>query len=221
MTDAPAGGARVSTRPAPPAAETLLHAALDLFARLDYSTVTIKDIAQQTGCNPSLIYYYFDNKEELFLRAIEMTVADAFGKFEALSTRDGRGSPEEVISAWIEIHITQFVLMQKLAKVSLDYASTRTRTASLDEAIRQFYDKESVVLGQAIKDGLAQGVFRPATKPKQMALFISTFLDGTLFRSMMFPEFNYRAAIRHMRLLVLNELRGAAAPAPHQTGSEA
>ena len=101
VSDAPAGGARVSTRPAPPAAETLLRAALDLFARLDYSTVTIKDIAQQTGCNPSLIYYYFDNKEELFLRAIEMTVADAFGKFEALSTKDGsadRGSPDEVIS---------------------------------------------------------------------------------------------------------------------------
>ncbi len=210
VSDAPAGGVRVSTRPAPPAADTLLRAALDLFARLDYSTVTIKDIAQQTGCNPSLIYYYFDNKEELFLRAIERTVADAFGKFEALSTKNGaddRGSPEEVISSWIEIHITQFVLMQKLAKVSLDYASTRNRTAGLDEAIRQFYDKESVVLGGAIKDGLAQGIFRSSIKPKQMAVFISTFLDGTLFRSMMFPEFNYRAAIRHMRTVVLNELR--------------
>ena len=59
----------------------------------------------------------------------------------------------------------------------------------------------------AIKDGLAQGIFRSSIKPKQMAVFISTFLDGTLFRSMMFPEFNYRAAIRHMRTVVLNELR--------------
>lgn len=210
-----AGGAAVRARARPEAgrqpggkpngaADTLLEAALDLFARQDYSTVTIKDIARQTGFNPSLLYYYFDNKEELFLRAIELTVATAFEKFEALD--DHPDSPEAIIASWIEVHITQFVLMQKLAKVSLDYANTRNRTAKLDEAIRQFYDKESVVLGRAIKDGIDRGLFRPV-RPKQMAVFISTFLDGSLFRSMMFPEFDYAAAIRHMRTVVLDQLR--------------
>ena len=204
VTQAPSGGVRVSTRPVAPAADTLLRTALELFARLDYSTVTIKDIAHATGCNPSLIYYYFENKEQLFLHAIEMTVEDAFEKFEALRAR--KETPDAVISSWIEVHITQFVLMQKLAKVSLDYAGTRNRTARLDAAIRKFYDKESVVLGQAIRDGLAQGIFRPTARPKQMAVFISTFLDGTLFRSMMFPDFDHRAAIRHMQTTVMNQL---------------
>jgi AcrR family transcriptional regulator len=186
------------------AADTLLRVALDLFARQDYSTVTIKDIAKETGFNASLIYYYFESKEELFLRAIELTVETAFQKFEAI--REQADSPEAVISSWIEIHITHFVLMQKLAKVSLDYASTRNRTQKLDAAIRAFYDKEAIVLGQAIRDGLRQGVFR-RTQPRAMAVFISTFLDGTLFRSMMFPEFDYRTAIRHMRSVVLDHLR--------------
>jgi hypothetical protein len=40
-----------------------------------------------------------------------------------------------------------------------------------------------------------------------MAVFISTFLDGALFRNIMFPEFDYRAAIRYMRDVVLDHLR--------------
>jgi AcrR family transcriptional regulator len=186
------------------AAETLLRVALDLFAKQDFSTVTIKDIAKETGFNPSLLYYYFDNKEELFLRAIGLSVETAFKKFEAIRTASG--TPDSVIASWIEIHILQFVLMQKLAKVSLDYASRRTRTRQMDQAIRQFYDKEAVVLGQAIKDGIEQGLFKP-TPPKAMAEFISTFLDGALFRNMMFPDFNYKAAIRNMRGVVLHLLR--------------
>jgi AcrR family transcriptional regulator len=188
----------------PSASETLLNAALNLFAEQNYSTVTIKDIARATGFNPSLIYYYFGSKEELFLKAVELTVGVAFDKFDRI--RDHANSPEEVISSWIEIHIMEFSLLQKLAKVSLDYASTHKGNDRIDKAIRQFYDKESLVLGQAIREGVESGIFRP-TKPKQMAVFISTFLDGALFRNMMFPEFNYRMAIRNMRAIVLDRLR--------------
>jgi TetR/AcrR family transcriptional regulator, upper aerobic nicotinate degradation pathway regulator len=205
-TKAPRGRLRsVSKSDASPAtSETLLNVALDLFADQNYSTVTIKDIAKATGFNPSLMYYYFGSKEELFLKAVEMTVAAAFEKFEKI--RDNAKSPDEVIASWIEIHITQFHLMQKLAKVSLDYASTHNRTEKIDEAIRTFYEKEAVVLGQAIREGVESGIFKP-TRPKQMATFISTFLDGALFRNMMFPDFNYRAAIRSMRTIILDRLR--------------
>src|SRR5262249_25900564 len=43
-------------------ASALLRIALDLFAAKNYSTVTIKDIAEATGMNASLIYYYFGSK---------------------------------------------------------------------------------------------------------------------------------------------------------------
>jgi len=224
----PRAGGRATARktPAPAAAPTLGHAsketaapapverasltidslqvaALDLFAQLNYSTVTIKNIAEVTGFNTSLIYYYFANKEELFLKAVEMTVEEAFNKFEAIRQRTQ--NPQEIIASWIEIHITEFVLLQKLAKVSLDYASTHTRTERIDRAIRKFYDKESIVLGRAIRDGIRIGVFLPVNA-KQTAIFISTFLDGSLFRNVMFPDFNYKTAIRHMRTIVLEHL---------------
>jgi TetR/AcrR family transcriptional regulator, upper aerobic nicotinate degradation pathway regulator len=185
-------------------AEALKRAALDLFAQQNYSTVTIKDIAAATGINSALIYYYFGSKEDLFLRAVETTVEEAFRKFD--DVRASAQSPDTIIAVWIEIHILQFVLLQKLAKISLDYASTRNRTARIDRAIRIFYDKEQVVLGEAIQAGIVSGLFRPVD-PERMSVFISTFLDGCLFRSVMFPRFAHRRAIEDMRNIVLEHLR--------------
>lgn len=186
------------------AAETLQRVALDLFARQNYATVTIKDIAAATGFNPSLIYYYFGSKEGLFLKAIERTVDEAFLYFAAISDRTN--DPVKIISFWIEVHVQRYAQLQKLAKISLDYASTLERTDPADEAIRRFYDREAMVLGKAIKDGMASGQFRPGNA-KAAALFISTFLDGSLFRKVLFPEFDARKAIRHMRKVILTYLR--------------
>jgi AcrR family transcriptional regulator len=100
--------------------DIMCRVALDLFAEQNYSTVTVKDIALAAGMNPSHLYYYFDNKEELFMRTIARVVEEAFDQFAAV-TRTAR-TPEAVISAWIDLHIRQFVQFRKVAKMSLDYA---------------------------------------------------------------------------------------------------
>lgn len=185
-------------------AQTLQRVALDLFARQNYSTVTIKDIARETGFNSALIYYYFGSKEGLFLEVVEATIEEAFRQFETIS--ENAKSPDEIISHWIETHITHFALMQKLGKISLDYASTHNRAPHIDQAVHRFYGKESIVLRRAIQSGIAQGVFRKVNIQETIT-FISTFLDGCLFRAVIFPKFNYRAAIRSMRRVAFKQLR--------------
>jgi AcrR family transcriptional regulator len=197
-----ASGRRTRQRPSD-VAKMLEKIALDLFADQNYSAVTIKDISKSTRVNASLIYYYYANKEDLFLHIVEATVERAFRKFDAIVAPVV--SPEETISLWIDLHATQFILLRKLAKISLDYASTHNRTRRIDKAIREFYDRESVVLENALRTGIESGRFRPVDV-RQVAIFISTFLDGTLFRSVMFPRFDFRAAIFHMQSFVLDYL---------------
>lgn len=184
-------------------ATTLLNCALELFARQNYSSVRIKDIADATGHNSALIYYYFGSKENLFLKVIESTVEKAFEQFEAIK-HDARDS-QQVLFLWIQIHIMQFYLLQKLAKISLDYAGTHGRTPQIDKAIKKFYEKESVVLKNTLTDGIQAGVFREVN-PADMAMFISTYLDGVLFRTVMFPKFKYKHAINCMREFVFEHL---------------
>lgn len=192
----------------PRSADILLDAAFELFARQNYSSVTIKDIAEATGFNASLIYYYHGSKEALFMRAVEAAVRRAFAHFEVISRE--AAAPEEVIGLWIELHIAQYAPLQKLARISLDYASTRNRTPPVDAAIAAFYEREADLLRGAIREGIASGRFR-AVDPEAEAEFVSTFLDGALFRKAMLPDFDPASAIRYMRMVVLRHLMPGAA----------
>ncbi|MCC3701575.1 TetR/AcrR family transcriptional regulator [Rouxiella badensis] len=184
-------------------AAKLLDSAFDLFAHQNYSSVRIKDIAKATGLNSALIYYYFGSKEDLFLKVIEAAVEKAFVQFDTITAN--AASPRQVLFSWIEVHILQFTLMQKLAKISLDYANTHEHLTNIDKAIKKFYEKESVVLKNTLKEGIAAGEFREVN-PADMSMFISTFLDGVLFRTVMFPNFKYKHAINCMREFVLEHL---------------
>ena len=48
-----------------------MTAALDLFAEKDYAAVTTTEIARIVGVRHSLIYYYFDSKDDLFHKTIQ------------------------------------------------------------------------------------------------------------------------------------------------------
>ncbi|MDR6954794.1 AcrR family transcriptional regulator [Ancylobacter sp. 3268] len=185
------------------APDILCKVALDLFASQNFSTVTIKDIADASGLNASLIYYYFGNKEGLFMKAIERTVEEAFAHYEDISRN--ADAPDKLIGLWMELHVRQFVTLQKVAKMSLDYANTQNHTPATDRAIKALYDKEAKLLGATIQRGIVEGMFRPVN-PTETAAMISTFLDGALFRNAMFPNYNYAQGIRAMRKVILTYL---------------
>lgn len=191
-------------------ADELLIASFDLFAQRNFSSVTIKDIGAAIGVNTALIYYYFGNKEDLFRSAIEMAVDRAFSQFRVL--REQRSaSPDEVLDSWLDNHVVLYDLISKLVKISLDYAGSGRRLASIDKSIRRFYDDEAIAVSQALRDGAAKGVFRKVDA-LAFARFISTHLDGVMVRSVVFPDFKPRDAVESLKEVVRSYL------APAKTG---
>jgi AcrR family transcriptional regulator len=51
--------------------EQIIDAALRVFSRKGFERTTNKDIAQEAGITPGLIYHYFESKEDLLKAAIE------------------------------------------------------------------------------------------------------------------------------------------------------
>src|SRR4030095_551511 len=51
--------------------EQIIDAALHVFSQRGFERTTNKDIAQEAGITPGLIYHYFESKEELLKAAIE------------------------------------------------------------------------------------------------------------------------------------------------------
>src|SRR5262245_14872026 len=56
--------------------ETILRAAMAEFSERGLAGARVDQIAERAGINKKLIYYYFGNKEKLFLAVLETTYAD-------------------------------------------------------------------------------------------------------------------------------------------------
>ena len=191
------GAGRPKLSVATPDAELKIReAALELFSRRGFSAITTKDIADATGFNPALIYYYFGSKEELFRQVVTLAVERAFEQFRI--SRQGREQPREILYGWLDTHILQFDTISKLIMIAIDYAKTAKRKTRLDEAIHQFYDEEREVLQQTLTAGVRAGDFR-AVDVKEAATFISTYLDGVFVRAIILKKFEPLPAIRQLR----------------------
>ena len=197
----PAGGSHKSA--SPDREQQLMAAALDLFAERNFSSVTIKDIANATGVNTALIYYYFESKSDLFCSVIENAVDQAFENFRAL--RPGHEDPAAVIDEWLNNHVRLFDPIHKLVKISLDYSGSPNRVPSIDRSIRQFYDEETRMLSLCIRQGVESGVFQPVD-PESVAQFISTYLDGLMVRSVILSDLDLKASLDNLRQILWSAL---------------
>lgn len=159
----------------------ILMVALDLFARRDFTSVTVRDIAKACGINIALIYYYFGSKEELFRASIEHAIKQAIGGYRRLRTK--QTDPIEALEDWFDINVELFDTLRKMAKVTIDYHFSARSVASIDRMIEKLYEDERQLLAENFRDGVAQGRFR-AIDPDEMARFVSTHLDGIFFATM-------------------------------------
>ena len=197
---------RAPGRPHGDRAEELARVALDLFAARNFASVTIKDIARQSGVNAALIYYYFDSKEDLFRAVIEQAVEQAFENFRLL--RERHQSPMDIVDDWLNNHVKLFEPIHKLIKISLDYSGARTRVPAIDRSIRRFYEEEARMLSSCIRRGFAEGEFRPVDA-EELAIFISTYLDGLMVRSVILPDVDLDLYVGYLR----RHIRGVLDPA--------
>ncbi len=176
-------------------AATILEVALRLFASQGYTAVSIKDIAKASRSNSALIYYYFANKEHLFVKALRHSVQ------AALSRRrfDGRaGDPVSEINIWFDTNEKMAKPLGQMLRLMMDYRASQGRSASARRLIGDFYQTELELLKRAMDEGIEQGVFQPVDTAKT-SLFVSTHLDGLLFASAVRLDYNLGASMRQLR----------------------
>lgn len=180
-----------------------MMAALGLFARQDFTSVTIKDIASAAGVNTALIYYYFDSKEDLFRATLDHAVREALENYRRLGER--HSDPVDLINDWFDNHAELSEPIRQLVKIMLDYRTARMKLSEVDGIIRHFYDEEARIISQSVRRGIAAGVFR-RVDPNRAAELASTHLDGVMVRSMIHPDLDVPASIQALRELFFDHL---------------
>ena len=190
--------ATTTLRQRPDRAGELMNAALHHFARQDFNTVTIKDIANSISVNSALIYYYFENKEALFRASLDHAADIAIARYEEISK--GLTTPPEFIDAWFDNHIESGDLIRYMVKVMLDFAATHPQRDMIESGIQRFYGTERDILVKYLNEGISQGMFGEVDV-NHAAQVASTMLDGVIVRSQIQPEFDMGAAISELKLV--------------------
>jgi len=181
-----------------PGPEELARIALTLFAERHFALVTIKDIAAAANVNSAMIYYHFKNKDDLFKVAIENAIDGAFSLFDDHRINRRYNTAADAISAWFDVHVTLHRQLRNVVKISLDCAAIANEIPEAVEPIKRFYRHEKEILEGLIRSGMEDGTFR-AVSPHDIATIISTFLDGTLARSLILDDFDMTAAVHEFK----------------------
>lgn len=198
---------RSAGRPAGPAQDRsgqIAHAALQLFARRGFNSVSVQEIAKAAGVNAALIYYYFENKQHLFQSALEHVVSVAMDGYEALTAT--HAEPRQLIEAWLETNRLSSGMISEFIVLAADYRRAGLDIPQVDALIARFYASEVGIIASAIEQGVGGGDFR-AVDAEATALWVSTSLDGILVSRFVRPDYDVAVAIEALKSTLFEVLR--------------
>lgn len=98
--------------------EEIINACESLYQTMSFKEITLGDISAATGCTRTLIYHYFQTKEEIFLalftREYDSWTADLIEIGNLSGTRD-----REMLAGALATSVQKRVLMLRLLSVNL------------------------------------------------------------------------------------------------------
>ena len=90
----------------PTTQQKILQAAQEEFIELGYEGARIQRIAENSGANKAMIYYYFNSKKELYRRVITHVFGGALGQVRGIFEVDV--PVEEKLRALVEFYVSFF-----------------------------------------------------------------------------------------------------------------
>ena len=148
--------AAVSTRKTTPQS-IILDAAQHLILQNGYAGLSMRDLSRDSGLAKGTIYYYFQDKEEIYLNVVERDLLNMQTRIQAAAQTPGDCTTRlrAVISAYFDLaQANRSIFIARLREIS-----------GMESALRNLLQRHRTALMQPIADiieeGIANGIFRP------------------------------------------------------------
>ena len=182
--------------------EIILNEAFRLFASQSYRDVTLRQIIDSTGISKGALYYYYDNKEQLYREILEVYFLNLLNEsLEILET----SNDEDLFSSLFTYFNTTFNEMMNLGNFFGFYMlifEGMKAFPDVRERIMKFYNDFRIKLGKKIivyqkKGKMIEG------NPQAISWMILSAIEGYLLLSVINPEYlTLRAFADHQKLLL-------------------
>jgi AcrR family transcriptional regulator len=188
--------------------EQILSAARELFQKFGRDKVTMDDVAKAIGKGRSSLYYYYKNKDEVWVAVMTSELGEVLAAI--LQAVNEAPTLEEKLFAFC---ITKLKMMRKKrALYHITVATSRDASANVktNPARRRAHlKKESLILNQILTDGMNDGELTQVDK-KEQDILVFVLLSGLhgLEKEMEIEKgYNLEPAIRTLTNMILNGLR--------------
>ena len=157
----------------------ILDAALEEFSRYGLGGARVDRIAERSGANKRMLYYYFRSKENLFLAVLEDSYARIRSAEKALDLehRDPREALKRLVDFTWRYYLEHPEFMTLLNSENLH----KGRHVRRSRRVRDMHSPLVETLRAILRRGEKAGLFRPGVDPVQ--LYISIAGEGYFYLS--------------------------------------
>jgi len=160
--------------------ELILDAAMRCLARFGMMKVTLDDIAKVLGMNKASLYYYYENKEALFIDALERESLRFFEQveknFQSITT-----ATEKMYSMVRTFHA---YFRNRAEVLELNVQAMSENHHLIQKLDRRLREKNIDFLRDLIQQGINAGEFRPVDAG-QVARIVRIIFDSSRFETLL------------------------------------
>jgi AcrR family transcriptional regulator len=207
---------RDSTRNPGRTQAAILDAATAEFARFGLEGARVDRIASRARANKRMLYYYFGDKEALFLAVLERAYEHIRGEEQTLHLADL--PPAEGVARLVAFTWSYFLAHPEFITLLNNENLHEAQHLRRSRKIRAMHSPLVATLSELLERGARTGIFRDGVDPVQLYVSIAAlgyfYLSNrhtlsTIFgRDLMAPRAK-RARLAHVEALVLGYLRPA------------
>ena len=192
----------------------ILEAATQEFARYGLGGARVDRIAERAGANKRMLYYYFGDKDGLFLAALEGRYAHIRNAERSLKLE--HLEPRQAVRRLVEFTWDYFLRHPEFMTLLNSENLHQGRHVRRSRRVREMHSQLVTSLREVLRRGEAEGVFRKGVDPVQ--LYISIAGEGYFYlsnrytlsrifdRDLMAPR-ALAGRARHISDMILNALR--------------
>ena len=151
--------------------QAILDAARDEFAEHGLGGARVDRIAGRAGLNKRLIYYYFENKEGLFLAVLEDTYMSIREAEKQLHLTDL--PPAEAVRRLTEFTWNYYLEHPEFLTLLNSENLHRAKHLERSQRVREMNSPLIRTLGEILERGRVEGVFRGGVDPVQLYISIA------------------------------------------------
>lgn len=153
--------------------DAIVDAARYIFARFGYRKATMDSIARAARKGKSSVYYYFKNKEEIFLAVIEKE-ANAV-KSEIKNALASATDPREKLTIYV---LTRMRVFHRIARFYSSFREEYLKEYDFIQRFRENYDRyETKLILDILREGIKKNIFS-IPDPALTAGYFVTALKG-------------------------------------------